>query len=86
MLGKLIEQHNEQMTLLVGRIGYEHDLFEQRGKIKAKLMKMTHLSVRDRIKVVKLIVREKKNIDLFFSYVDEEKVEFVDMLIHANIP
>ena len=86
MLGKLIEQHNEQMTLLVGRIGYERDLFEQRGNIKAKFMKMTHLSIRDRIKVVKLIVREKENIDLFFSYVDEEKVEFVDMLIHANIP
>ena len=47
---------------------------------------MAHLSVKDRIKVAKLIVREKENIDLFFSYVDVEKVEFVDMLLHASIP
>ena len=74
------------MTMLVRRIGYERDLSEQRGNINAKLMKMAHLSVRDRIKVAKLIVREKENIDLFFSYVDVEKVEFVDMLLHASIP
>ena len=74
------------MTMLVRRIGYKRDLSKQRGNINAKLMKMAHLSVRDRIKVAKLIVREKENIDLFFSYVDVEKVEFVDMLLHANIP
>ena len=33
---------------------------------------MTHLSIRDWMKVVKLIMHEKENIGLFFSYVDEK--------------
>ena len=47
-------------------------------------MKMTHLSIKDQIKEVNLIVDKKENIDLFFS-VDEEKIEFVNMLLHGSI-
>ena len=67
MLGKLIEQHNEQMNMLVGRIGYECDLSERTGKIIVELMKMTHLSIKDQIKATKLIVSENENIDLFLA-------------------
>ena len=47
MLGKLIEQQDEQMTMLVRKIGYECYLLKQRGKVDAKLMKMNHVSIRD---------------------------------------
>ncbi|KAL3500108.1 hypothetical protein ACH5RR_039201 [Cinchona calisaya] len=67
-----------RLGMIAERIGYEHD-------IRESLNPMTWLSVEDKLIATIWITKTNKNLDLFFSIPDEDKLQTVDMILAGRI-
>ncbi|GFY96079.1 hypothetical protein Acr_11g0003850 [Actinidia rufa] len=73
-----------KMAEIAQRIGYAHDLSQQRRQVNAELSQLP-LDSNQRLRAASMIVQEAERIDLFFSLSQEEKVEWVFMLLSGYI-
>ncbi|KAK6137430.1 hypothetical protein DH2020_028853 [Rehmannia glutinosa] len=67
------------------RIGYEYDVSIARKEVFGVVGNMQGLSLRDKLLVSKLLVKNTEDLELFFSLPDEAKAEFVRMKLSGSL-
>ncbi|KAF5940910.1 hypothetical protein HYC85_022077 [Camellia sinensis] len=75
--GSFFEKTNTTMAKIAHRIGYAHDISEAR--------KLLPLNSNDRLRAATLIVKDAERVDLFFSLPEEEKMEWVCLLLDGYV-
>ncbi|KAF5939611.1 hypothetical protein HYC85_023870 [Camellia sinensis] len=73
-LGSFIENTNTMMVEIAHRIGYSHDLSQQRRLVNAELLKLP-MSNTQRLMAASMIVKDEDKVDLFFSLDENGKME-----------
>lgn len=66
------------------RIGYFHDLSQQMRLVNTELLKLP-MSTSQRLKVASMIVKDEELVYLFFSLEEDDKMEWVCMLLEGSI-
>ncbi|KAK6150734.1 hypothetical protein DH2020_015666 [Rehmannia glutinosa] len=67
------------------RIGYEYDISFARKEVFGVVGNMQGLSLRDKLLVSKLLVKNTEDLELFFSLPDEARVEFARMKLSGSL-
>ncbi|XP_028060687.1 uncharacterized protein LOC114264281 [Camellia sinensis] len=83
-LGSFIENTNTTMVEVAHRIGYSHDLSQQRRLVNAELLKLP-MSNTQRLMAASMIVKDEDKVDLFFSLDENDKMEWVSLLLEGHI-
>ncbi|KAI8009303.1 hypothetical protein LOK49_LG06G02608 [Camellia lanceoleosa] len=83
-LGSLIENTNTTMVEIAHRIGYSHDLSQQRRLVNEELLKLP-MSTTQRLMAAFMIVKDEDKVDLFFSLDENDKMEWVSLLLEGHI-
>ncbi|CAL5403306.1 unnamed protein product [Camellia sinensis] len=83
-LGSLIENTNTTMVEIAHRIGYSHDLFQQRRLVNVELLKLP-MSNTQKLMPTSMIVKNKDKVALFFSLDENDKMEWVSLLLKCHI-
>ncbi|CAL5339706.1 unnamed protein product [Camellia sinensis] len=81
-LGSFIENTNTTMVEMAHRIGYSHDLSQQRRLVNAELLKLL-MSNTQRLMAASMIVKDEDKVDLFFSLDENDKMEWVSLLLEG---
>ncbi|CAL5417531.1 unnamed protein product [Camellia sinensis] len=82
-LGSFIENTNTTMVEVAHRIGYSHDLSQQRRLVNAELLKLP-MSNSQRLMAASMIVKDEDKVDLFFSLDENNKMEWVSLLLEVT--
>ncbi|CAL5329363.1 unnamed protein product [Camellia sinensis] len=83
-LGSFIENTNTTMVEVAHRIGYSHDLSQQRRLVNVELLKLP-MSNTQRLMAASMIVKDEDKVDLFFSLDENDKMEWVSLLLKGHI-
>ncbi|KAF5941195.1 hypothetical protein HYC85_022362 [Camellia sinensis] len=83
-LRSFIENTNTTMVEIAYRIGYSHDLSQQRRLVNAELLKLP-ISNTQRLMAASMIVKDEDKVDLFFSLDENDKMEWVSLLLEGHI-
>ncbi|GMQ11512.1 hypothetical protein CsSME_00054127 [Camellia sinensis var. sinensis] len=83
-LGSFIENTNTTMVEIAHRIGYSHNLSQQKRLVNAELLKL-QMSNTQRLMAALMIVKGDDKVDLFFSLDDNDKIEWVYLLLEGHI-
>ncbi|CAL5427774.1 unnamed protein product [Camellia sinensis] len=83
-LGSFIENTNTTMVEIAHRIGYSHDLSQQRRLVNAELLKLP-MSNTQRLMATSMIVKDEDKVDLFFSLDENDKMEWVSLLLEGAL-
>ncbi|KAL8514499.1 hypothetical protein ACS0TY_013563 [Phlomoides rotata] len=67
------------------RIGHDQDLFAAMKMIYSSISKMSMLTLQEKLRATTLITRNAKDIDVFFSLPNPNRVEWVKMLLNGEI-
>ncbi|CAL5345332.1 unnamed protein product [Camellia sinensis] len=78
--GSFFKKTNTTMEEIAHRIGYAQDLSQARKLVNGELAKL-RLNTNDRLRAATLIVKDAERVDLFFSLPEEEKMEWVCLLM-----
>ncbi|CAL5391364.1 unnamed protein product [Camellia sinensis] len=78
--GSFFKKTNTTMEEIAHRIGYAQDLSQARKLVNGELAKL-RLNTNDRLRAATLIVKDAERVDLFFSLLEEEKMERVCLLL-----
>ncbi|CAL5325160.1 unnamed protein product [Camellia sinensis] len=78
--GSFFKKTSTTMEEIAHRIGYAQDLSEARKLVNGELAKL-RLNTNDRLRAATLIVKDAERVDLFFSLPEEEKMEWVCLLL-----
>ncbi|KAL7164385.1 hypothetical protein ACSBR2_040321 [Camellia fascicularis] len=82
-LGPFIENINTTMVEIAHRIGYSHDLSQQRGLVNVELLKLP-MSNTQRLMAAFMIVKDEDKVNLFFSLDENDKMEWVSLLLEET--
>ncbi|KAI3469109.1 hypothetical protein Pfo_025772 [Paulownia fortunei] len=85
LMGNFCEQTNVRLGDLAKRIGYEFHASEKRTVVYEQLSNLGSLSLTEKIYVVKLLVNNSKDLDLFFSLLNEARLEMDQMILSGYI-
>ncbi|CAL5373137.1 unnamed protein product [Camellia sinensis] len=83
-LGSFIENTNTTMVEIAHRIGYSHYLSQQRRLVNEELLKLP-ISTTQRLMTASMIVKDEDKVDLFFSLDENDKMEWVSLLLEGHI-
>ncbi|XP_028052517.1 uncharacterized protein LOC114257008 [Camellia sinensis] len=83
-LGSFIENTNTTMVEIAHRIGYSHDLSQQRRLVNEELLKLP-MSTTQRLMAASIIVKDEDKVDLFFSLDENDKMKWVSLLLEGHI-
>ncbi|CAL5373432.1 unnamed protein product [Camellia sinensis] len=83
-LGSFIENTNTTMVEIAHMIGYSHDLSQQRRLVNEELLKLP-MSTTQRLMAASMIVKDEDKVDLFFSLDENDKMEWVSLLLEGHI-
>ncbi|GMP60900.1 hypothetical protein CsSME_00023583 [Camellia sinensis var. sinensis] len=83
-LGSFIENTNTTMVEIAHKIGYLHDLSQQKILVNAELLKLP-MSNTQRLMAAFMIVKDEDEVDLFFSLDENDKMEWVSLLLEGHI-
>ncbi|THG04911.1 hypothetical protein TEA_005729 [Camellia sinensis var. sinensis] len=78
--GSFFKKTNTTLEEIAHRIGYAQDLSQARKLVNGELAKL-RLNTNDRLRAATLIVKDAERVDLFFSLPEEEKMEWVCLLL-----
>ncbi|CAL5403039.1 unnamed protein product [Camellia sinensis] len=78
--GSFFKKTNTTMEEIAHRIGYAQDLSQARKLVNGELAKL-RLNTNGRLRAATLIVKDAERVDLFFSLPEEEKMEWVCLLL-----
>ncbi|KAI8004971.1 hypothetical protein LOK49_LG08G00261 [Camellia lanceoleosa] len=84
-LGSFIENTNTSIVEIGHRVGYSHDLSQQRRLVNAELLKLP-MSNTQRLMAASMIVKDEDKVDLFFSLDENDKMEWVSLLLEDLPP
>ncbi|KAI7985791.1 hypothetical protein LOK49_LG14G00961 [Camellia lanceoleosa] len=82
--GSFFEKTNTTMAEIAHRIGYAHDISEARKLVNGELNKLP-LNSNYRLRAATLIVKDAERVDLFFSLPEEDKMEWVCLLLGGYV-
>lgn len=89
MFGTLLEKHEEQFSLLVGLVGREvaadKAIAGKRARLNGELKIIPNLSLQARLRAASMIVSDPPKLDLFYSLSNDERKEWVSMLLSGLI-
>ncbi|CAL5405017.1 unnamed protein product [Camellia sinensis] len=77
-----IENTNTTMVEIAHRIGYSHDLSQQRRLVNVELLKLP-MSNTQRLMTASMIVKDEDKVDLFLSLDENDKMEWVSLLFEG---
>ncbi|KAI7990585.1 hypothetical protein LOK49_LG12G02505 [Camellia lanceoleosa] len=83
-LRSFIENTNTTMVEIAHRMGYSHDLSQQRRLVNAELLKLL-MSNTQKLMAASMIVKNEDKVDLFFSLDENDKMEWVSLLLEGHI-
>ncbi|KAL7176714.1 hypothetical protein ACSBR2_030125 [Camellia fascicularis] len=83
-LRSFIENTNTTMVEIAHRIGYLHDLSQQRRLVNVELLKLP-MNNTQRLMTASMIVKDEDKVDLFFSLGENDKMEWVSLLLEGHI-
>ncbi|KAL7204774.1 hypothetical protein ACSBR2_017811 [Camellia fascicularis] len=75
-LWSFIENTNTTMVEIAHRMGYSHDLSQQRRLVNAELLKLP-MSNTQKLMAASMIVKDEDKVDWFFSLDENDKMEWV---------
>ncbi|KAL8478167.1 hypothetical protein ACS0TY_030161 [Phlomoides rotata] len=67
------------------RIGHDHDMSSARKLIYSSVSKMNMLTLQEKLRATALIARHNEHIDVFFSLPDDDRMEWILMLLNGDI-
>ncbi|KAI8010675.1 Protein TIFY 8 [Camellia lanceoleosa] len=79
-----VKKTNTTMEEIAHRFGYAHDLSLARKLVKWGTNQVA-LNTNDRLRAATLIVKDAKRVDLFFSLPEEDKMEWVCLLLAGYV-
>ncbi|KAL8542872.1 hypothetical protein ACS0TY_003672 [Phlomoides rotata] len=85
------ESHNfcdgasSRLGEIAQRIGHDHDMSSTRKLIYSSVSKMNMLTLQEKLRVTALIARHNEHIDVFFSLPDDDRMEWVLMVLNGDI-
>lgn len=80
MLGTFLEQNKGLLAVFTTLLKAKAAAAEKRAKLNGELMKLS-LNLQARLRAAYMIVCDPTKVDLFFSLPDDEKAEWVSMLL-----
>ena len=83
--GSFFEDTKGKMADVAQRIGFDHDMATERRKVNGELTQLLTLSKNERLKAASMIVNHPHRVDLFFSLPDDEKEDWVRLLLAGEI-
>ncbi|KAI7990516.1 Shaggy-related protein kinase GSK2 [Camellia lanceoleosa] len=81
-LVSFIENTDTTMVEIAHRIGYSHDLSQQKRLVNAELLKLP-MNNTQRLMAASMIVKDEDKVDLFFDLDENDKMEWVSLLLEA---
>ncbi|KAL7186545.1 hypothetical protein ACSBR2_028306 [Camellia fascicularis] len=72
------------MVEIAHRIGYSHDLSQQRRLVNVELLKLP-MSNTQRLMAASMIVKDEDKVDLSFSLDENDKMECVSLLLEVKL-
>lgn len=89
IFGTFLKKYDEQFNLLFGLVGRQAAAdkasAERRANLNGELMKIPNLSLQARLRAATLIVGDPPKLDLFYSLTDDDRREWVSMLLTGLI-
>ncbi|KAL8523538.1 hypothetical protein ACS0TY_013486 [Phlomoides rotata] len=76
---------SDRLGEIAQRIGYDQDMSTARKTIYSSVSKMDTLTRQEKLRVTALIARHAEDIDVFFSLPDDDREEWVRMLLNGDI-
>ncbi|KAL7224718.1 hypothetical protein ACSBR1_026076 [Camellia fascicularis] len=83
-LRSFIKNTNTTIVGIAHRTGYSHDLSQQRRFVNAELLKLP-MSNTQKLMAASMIVKDEDKVDLFFSLDENDKMEWVSLLLKCHI-
>ena len=83
-IGCWIEKASDNLSMLASCFQHLANDAEAKKQTYAEVKKLVGFSPRDKIKVGSIISREADKVNYFFQLSDEEKVEYVQMLLEGD--
>ncbi|PIN21579.1 hypothetical protein CDL12_05719 [Handroanthus impetiginosus] len=80
MLGTFCEKTDARLGDIARRNGHEFDISQKREEVYTAVGKVEGLNLQEKLQVSKFLVKNTKELELFFSLPDEAKEEFVRMI------
>ncbi|KVH95664.1 hypothetical protein Ccrd_002273 [Cynara cardunculus var. scolymus] len=85
----MLKRHEEQFSLLAGLVGREvaadKAAADKRARLNGELKRIPNLSLQARLRAASVIVSDPAKLDLFYSLSNEERKEWVSMLLSGLI-
>lgn len=85
----MLKRHEEQFSLLAGLMGREvaadKAATDKRARLNGELKRIPNLSLQARLRAASVIVGDPAKLDLFYSLSNEERKEWVSMLLSGLI-
>ncbi|KAI7748875.1 hypothetical protein M8C21_032796 [Ambrosia artemisiifolia] len=89
LIEALIKKQDEQFSILVGMVGVhvaaDKAAVDKRTKLNGELKRIPNLSLQARLRAASVIVGDYAKLDLFYSLSNEERKEWVSMLLSGLI-
>lgn len=80
-----MSKQEEQFSVLVGIVAAVKGVADKRTKLNGELKKIPNLSLQARLRAASVIVGDSAKLDLFYSLSNEERKEWVSMLLSGLI-
>ncbi|KAL8480114.1 hypothetical protein ACS0TY_026880 [Phlomoides rotata] len=76
---------SDRLGEIAQRIGHDQDMSTTRKTIYSSVSKMDTLTLQEKLRATALIARHAEDIDVFFSLPDEDRKEWILMLLNGDI-
>ncbi|KAK4413864.1 hypothetical protein Salat_2799200 [Sesamum alatum] len=84
-IDRFVDRTDLRLEMMSKRMGFEFDASEARKKVYEAICKVGPLKVREKLFIAKKLVSDTKSLDLFFSLPDDEKAEFIHMMLDGSV-
>ncbi|KAK6143089.1 hypothetical protein DH2020_023437 [Rehmannia glutinosa] len=78
-------QHDARLAEIAKRIGYEYDISTARKEVFGAVGTMQGLSLQEKLLVSKLLIKNTEDLELFFSFPDDARIEFARMKLVGSL-
>lgn len=89
IFGTFLDKYQEHISLLseilIGENMSEKTAAEKRAMLNVELKKLPNLNLQGRLRAASMIVSDPAKLDLFYSLCEEERREWVSMLLTGLI-
>ncbi|PIN22637.1 hypothetical protein CDL12_04655 [Handroanthus impetiginosus] len=84
MLGTFCEKTDTRLGNIARRIGHKFDISQKHKEVCTTVGKVEGLNLQEKLQVSKFLIKNTKELELFFSLPDEAKGEFACMILAGS--